>query len=245
MANLCLSWDHRALDGALAAQFLATLRGLPRRKGADRSTHDSQGQPVGERYEHETLLVRRGRRSDVVSIIAVHSTVLGPALGGCRMWSYPTLEDAIADALRLSAAMTLKAAVAGLPLGGGKSVICLRPARAAADGRLSRGASSTTSPNRSRSSTAATSPPRTSARARPTWRSSRDLTDHVVGRPTEDGGCGDPGPFTAAGVEAAMRACCERRSARADLAGRSVAIVGVGQRRRRAGAAATAPPARS
>ena len=92
-----------------------------------------QGQP-DEHYEHETLLVRRGRRSDVVSIVAVHSTVLGPALGGCRVWSYGTLEEACADALRLSAAMTLKAAVAGLPLGGGKSVIWLPPGAARPEG---------------------------------------------------------------------------------------------------------------
>ena len=80
---------------------------------------------IGERYEHETLLVRRGPRSGLPTVIAVHSTALGPALGGCRMWSYATLEGAVADALRLSRAMTLKAAVARLPLGGGKAVIRL------------------------------------------------------------------------------------------------------------------------
>src|SRR5437588_848597 len=78
--------------------------------------------------DHEELIVHRGERSGVYSIVAVHSTLLGPALGGCRLWSYPTTADAVADALRLSAAMTLKAAAAGLALGGGKGVICLPPA---------------------------------------------------------------------------------------------------------------------
>ena len=69
--------------------------------------------PLPDGCEHETLLIRRGARSGVTSILAVHSTVLGPALGGCRMWAYPSLQHAVADALRLSQAMTLKAAAAG------------------------------------------------------------------------------------------------------------------------------------
>src|SRR5256885_13193841 len=58
---------------------------------------------------------------------AVHSTARGPALGGCRMWTYEDARAALRDVLRLSRAMTFKAAVAGLPLGGGKGVIMLRP----------------------------------------------------------------------------------------------------------------------
>ena len=83
-----------------------------------------------ERYltnlEHEQLLVRRGTRSGHYCIVAVHSTVRGPALGGCRMWRYDDSRAAVRDALRLSRAMTYKSAVAGLPLGGGKGVIMLR-----------------------------------------------------------------------------------------------------------------------
>ena len=83
-----------------------------------------------ERYlatlDHEDLLVRRGRRSGVFCIVAVHSTARGPALGGCRMWRYDDSRAALRDALRLSRAMTYKTAVAGLPLGGGKGVIMLR-----------------------------------------------------------------------------------------------------------------------
>ena len=65
------------------------------------------------------------RAPGVFSIVAVHSTARGPALGGCRMWGYDDSRSAVRDALRLSRAMTLKSAVAGLPLGGGKGVIVL------------------------------------------------------------------------------------------------------------------------
>ncbi len=60
-------------------------------------------------------------------IVAIHSTARGPSLGGCRMWTYADVKLAVRDGLRLSRAMTYKAAVAGLPLGGGKGVIALPP----------------------------------------------------------------------------------------------------------------------
>src|SRR5690606_33801617 len=63
------------------------------------------------------------KRTGLKAIIAVHNTNLGPALGGCRMWDYASDEDALTDVLRLSKGMTYKAALAGLELGGGKSVI--------------------------------------------------------------------------------------------------------------------------
>ena len=182
---------------------------------------------LGERCDHEALLVRRGPRSGVPAIIAVHSTVLGPALGGCRMWGYDMVADAVSDALRLSRAMTLKAAAAELPLGGGKTVICLP---------------------------AGSDPPRGAFReqimhdvaesielldgsyitAEDVGTTSDDMallagwTAHVVGRPAAQGGGGDPGALTAAGVEAALRACFEHALGSRRLAERSVAIVGVG-----------------
>ena len=65
---------------------------------------------VADRYleplEHEELVVRRGRRSGLYTIVAVHSTVRGPSLGGCRMWGYGDARAAVRDALRLSRAMT-------------------------------------------------------------------------------------------------------------------------------------------
>ncbi len=184
-------------------------------------------QLMQERDGHETVLVSRGRRSAVTSIVAVHSTALGPALGGCRMWSYATLGEAVTDALRLSRAMTLKAAVAGLPLGGGKSVICL-PAGAPAPAGAEReailrdfaealellGGSYITAED------VGTHSGDMALLAR--W------TSHVAGRPHREGGGGDPGAFTAAGVEAAMRASLREAFGSPEPSGRSVAIVGVG-----------------
>src|SRR5213596_3995776 len=80
--------------------------------------------------DHEELVVRKGRRSGIYTIVAVHSTALGPSLGGCRMWRYDSSADGARDALKLSRAMTFKAAAAGLPLGGGKAVISLPPGAA-------------------------------------------------------------------------------------------------------------------
>ena len=75
--------------------------------------------------EHERVTLVIGARSGVPIIVAVHSTALGQAVGGCRLWRYDDWSDGLTDALRLSRAMTLKSALAGLPFGGGKTVIAL------------------------------------------------------------------------------------------------------------------------
>ena len=77
---------------------------------------------------HEEVLFGFDRVSGLRSIIAIHSTVLGPALGGTRFFPYPDEESALRDVLRLSKGMTLKAAAAGIDLGGGKAVIIGEPA---------------------------------------------------------------------------------------------------------------------
>jgi leucine dehydrogenase len=177
--------------------------------------------------DHEELVVRKGRRSGVYTIVAVHSTRLGPSLGGCRMWRYASSADAARDALRLSRAMTFKAAAAGLTLGGGKSVISLPPGP----------------------------PPRGKQRrailedfadtveilegayytAEDVGTSSRDMsviadrTRYVTGLPRGRGGSGDPSPYTAIGVEAAMRASCERVFGSPSLKGKTVAVIGAGR----------------
>jgi leucine dehydrogenase len=175
--------------------------------------------------DHEELLVRRGRRSGAYCIVAVHSTVLGAALGGCRMWHYEDTRAAMRDALRLSSAMTLKAAVAGLPLGGGKGVIALH-------GPVPRGAArrdvlldfgETVDAVGGRYLT-----------AEDVGTTTRDMavvaraTPHVTGLPRARGGSGDPSPWTAVGVEAAILATCERAFGAATVRGRTVAIVGLG-----------------
>ena len=76
-----------------------------------------------ESTDHEQILFCQDNATDLKAIIAIHNTVLGPGLGGTRMWSYAHEKDAIKDVLRLSRGMTYKASVAGLNLGGAKAVI--------------------------------------------------------------------------------------------------------------------------
>ena len=77
--------------------------------------------------DHEQVVFARDAAAGLRAIIAIHDTTLGPALGGCRIWSYASEDDALTDVLRLSRGMTYKAALAGLALGGGKSVVLADP----------------------------------------------------------------------------------------------------------------------
>ena len=176
-------------------------------------------------FDHEELAVRRGERSGVYCVVAVHSTVLGPALGGLRMWCYPEVADGARDALRLASGMTYKASAAGLNLGGGKGVICAPPE--GLRGELRRAAlldfADLVESLDGRYIT-----------AEDVGIGPADLvviherTNHLTGLPTEEGGTGDPSPFTAIGVEAAIRACVQARFGTRDLRGRTIAIVGLG-----------------
>ncbi|MEA2250616.1 MAG: leucine dehydrogenase [Solirubrobacteraceae bacterium] len=175
--------------------------------------------------EHEELLVRRGTRSGAYCIVAVHSTVRGPSLGGCRMWSYDDGRAAVDDALRLSRAMTYKSAVAGLPLGGGKGVVMLRDGPP--QGRRRRDVlldfADTVDAVGGRYIT-----------AEDVGTSARDMTviaegtRHVSGLARSRGGSGDPSPWTALGVEAAVLASCERAFGDTSMKGRSAAVLGLG-----------------
>jgi leucine dehydrogenase len=176
--------------------------------------------------EHEELAVQRGPRTGIYVIVAIHSTALGPALGGARCWRYGGLGDAIADALRLSEAMTYKAAAAGLDLGGGKAVFCVPPdrelsARDRRDLMLDLGDLVDSLDGRY-------------VTAEDVGTGAEDMaaiaerTAHVVGLPPEQGGSGDPSPVTARGVERATRASCKHRYGAPDLEGRVVAVVGLG-----------------
>ena len=180
--------------------------------------------PAG--LDHEELAVVRGERSGVTMAVAVHSTRLGPALGGARLWHYERDEDGVADALRLAEAMTYKAAAAGLDLGGGKGVICA-PAGEPPAGKLRRAIlhdfGDLVESLEGRYITAEDVGTATEDMVEIATR-----TSHVTGLPVERGGAGDPSPFTAAGVQAAMRAAALRAFGVADLAGRTVAVVGLG-----------------
>jgi leucine dehydrogenase len=175
---------------------------------------------------HEEVVVHRGERSGVSLVIAIHSTVLGPALGGARLWRYGALGDGIADALRLSEAMTYKAAAAGLDLGGGKAVLCLPPGREldqASRRALMLDLGDLVESLDGRYVTAEDVGTGTEDMA-----TIAERTEHVVGKPVEDGGSGDPSPITARGVESAIRACSEHRFGSTDLAGRRMVVVGLG-----------------
>jgi leucine dehydrogenase len=176
--------------------------------------------------DHETLLVRRGERSGLYTMVGIHSTVRGPSLGGCRMWSYEDTGEAVRDVLRLSRAMTLKAAAADLPLGGGKGVIALRPGTALTSAR-----------RRAALLDFAETVDQCGGRyitAEDVGTSSRDMTlikratPYVGGLARRQGGSGDPSPYTALGVVTAIEVTCERLLGTASLRGRTIAIIGMG-----------------
>src|SRR3954470_21007949 len=174
--------------------------------------------------DHEEVVIRRGTRSGLYSIVAVHSTARGPSLGGVRLWSYSDNRAALRDALRLSEGMTYKAAVAGLPQGGGKGVIVVPPGDQLAgerrrDALLDFG--DTVQRLEGRYITAedvGITPDDIAIIA--------EVTPHVSALPRTRGGSGDPSPWTALGVEVAIRASCERAFGTADLDGRSIAVIG-------------------
>ena len=177
-------------------------------------------------HDHEELVVQTGERSGRTMAVAIHSTALGPALGGARLWHYDRNEDGVADALRLARGMTFKAAAAGLSLGGGKGVICapaLQPPSGAVREALLLDFGDLVDSLDGRYITAedvGTSPADMVV--------IRSRTPHVTGLPAEHGGAGDPSPFTAVGVQAAMRAACLYAFGTPSLAGRRVVVAGLG-----------------
>ena len=178
-------------------------------------------------FAHERVEVITGRRSGLFITVALHSSVLGSALGGARLWTYPHWSDALGDALRLSAAMTLKNAVAGLDAGGGKSVIALPPgteldAQRRRDAFLDLGdaVESLQGLYRTAEDVGSTTHDMLTVSER---------TSHVVGLPDTVGGSGEPAGPTSLGVYEAIRATLERVTGSADVAGRRLTISGMGQ----------------
>jgi len=176
---------------------------------------------------HEQVVLAADPEAGLTCVVAVHSTTLGPALGGTRFHPYADHAAALADALRLSRAMTYKAAVAGLDLGGGKAVIVGDPATDKSEALLRAYGRVVESLN-GRYVTACdvgTSPADLSLVGRETrW---------ATGRAEVDGGSGDSGVLTAYGVYVGMRAAVEAVFGAPDLRGRHVALQGVGKVGRR------------
>ena len=171
---------------------------------------------------HERVLFCSSPEVGLQAIIAVHSTVLGPGLGGVRMWPYASLDEALTDVLRLSRGMTYKNSLAGLDLGGGKAVIVGDPKKDKSEALL-----------------------RTFGRyveslgglyitAEDVGTDMNDMeeihteTRWVTGVSPTLGGGGDPSPVTAFGVLQGIKAAAAWQFGSQDLAGRSVAIQGLG-----------------
>lgn len=177
--------------------------------------------------DHEEVVVRRGPRSGAEVIVAIHSTALGPALGGVRMWAYDTALDAVDDALRLSTGMTYKAAAAGLDLGGGKGVI-RAPVANGSLGPSKRREMLLDFAELVESLGGRYITAEDVGTATEDMSALRERTSYVTGLPPEQGGTGDPSPVTAMGVEAAIRACVAHRRGSPELDGLRVVVIGLG-----------------
>ena len=173
-------------------------------------------------FNHEQLVFCQDNDTGLRSIIAIHNTTLGPAVGGTRMWAYGTEEEAITDALRLSRGMTYKNALAGLNIGGGKAVI-IGDARKQKSEALMRRFGKFVNSCGGKYIT-----------AEDVGISTRDMeyvrleTKHVVGLPEYLGGSGDPSPVTAYGVYMGMKASQKELSGNDSLTGKKVVVQGVG-----------------
>jgi leucine dehydrogenase len=168
---------------------------------------------------YERVVVGADEAAGYHGIVVIHSTVLGPAVGGTRFWNYTTEEEAVTDALRLAKAMTYKNSLAGLPFGGGKSVIIgdnktkERERIFRAHGKLIESLGG----NYIAGEDVGTSPADIEIAALE--------TRHVAGRRDLSG---DPSPVTARGVFRAMQASAKYRWGSEDLSGRTVALQGCG-----------------
>src|SRR5215204_4429210 len=172
---------------------------------------------------HEQVVFCQDEATGLKAIIAIHNTVLGPALGGTRMWDYATEQEAITDVLRLSRGMTFKASISGLNLGGGKAVIIGDAKMMKTEAFLRRFGKFVNSLN-GKYITAEDVNMKTS-----------DMeyihmeTKYVTGLPESMGGGGDPSPVTAYGVYVGMKAAAKKAYSSDSLAGKKVAVQGVGQ----------------
>lgn len=173
-------------------------------------------------FDHEQVVFCQDKATGLKSIIAIHDTTLGPAVGGTRMWAYASEADALTDVLRLSRGMTYKSALAGLNIGGGKAVI-IGDARTQKNEALLRRFGKFVDTLGGQYIT-----------AEDVGMSTRDMeyikmsTDHVVGLPAYMDGGGDPSPVTAYGVYMAMKAAVKHQTGNESLAGKKIVVQGIG-----------------
>lgn len=171
---------------------------------------------------HEQVVFCHDEKTGLRAIIAIHNTVLGPALGGTRMWQYASDLDALTDALRLSEGMTYKAAVAGLNLGGGKAVILGDSRKDKSEAYFRRYGKFVDSLGGKYIT------------AEDVGTSKQDMewiameTKSVSGLPEHKGGSGDPSPVTAYGVYMGVKASAKQVYGNDSLNGKKVMVQGAG-----------------
>lgn len=171
---------------------------------------------------HEEVVFFHSKDTGLKAIVAIHNTVLGPALGGCRLWPYKSEGEALNDVLRLSRGMTYKAAVSGLNLGGGKSVIIGDPDEVKNEALFR---------SMGRYIESLSGRYITAEDVNTTVDDMEYIlreTDSVVGVPESHGGSGDPSPFTAFGTIQGIKACLNKKYGNTDLGGQSYAVQGAG-----------------
>ncbi len=173
-------------------------------------------------HNHEQILFCNDNDTGLKAIIAIHNTVLGPSLGGTRMWAYNNEMEALTDALRLSRGMTYKSAAAGLNLGGGKAVI-IGDAKTQKNETLMRRFGKFVNSLSGKYIT-----------AEDVGVNTKDMeyikmeTDYVSGLPLNMGGSGDPSPVTAYGVYLSMKASAKEKWGDDGLSGKKVVVQGIG-----------------
>ncbi len=171
---------------------------------------------------HEQVVFCNDNETGLKAIVAIHNTVLGPSLGGTRMWPYKNEMEALTDALRLSRGMSYKSSLAGLNLGGGKAVI-IGDAKTQKNEALMRRFGKFIDSLSGKYIT-----------AEDVGMSTKDMeyikmeTDFVTGLPESMGGSGDPSPVTARGVYLAMKASCKEKWGNDSLSGKKVVVQGIG-----------------
>ncbi|MEQ9402030.1 MAG: Glu/Leu/Phe/Val dehydrogenase dimerization domain-containing protein [Cyclobacteriaceae bacterium] len=176
-----------------------------------------------DEMQHEQVVFCRDEHTGLKAIVGIHNTVLGPSMGGTRMWNYATEEEALNDVLRLSRGMTFKSALAGLNIGGGKAVIIGDAKTQKSEVFMRRFGKFINSLNGKYYT------------AEDVNISTRDIeymsmeTPFVVGKPEYMGGSGDPSPMTAYGVYMGMKAGAKKAYGTESLTGKNILIQGVGQ----------------
>ena len=175
-----------------------------------------------EKMGHEQVVFCHDEATGLKAIIGVHNTVLGPSLGGLRMWNYASEAEALNDVLRLSRGMTFKNSIAGLNLGGGKAVI-IGDARKHKTEALLKAFGKFVENLNGKYIT-----------AEDVGMNAKDMehlsavTSYVSGMPTTRGGLGDPSPWTAYSTYMGIKAAAKKAYGTDDLAGKKVSVQGVG-----------------